>query len=67
MDSLTKEAIKSGLFFGGVMAVLKALKDYYDGSFNILSIVGYGIVFSIFWTFYKRFQLKKQAKKESTN
>ena len=67
MDSLTKRAIKSGLFFGGVVAVLKALKDYYDGSFNFLSIVGYGIVLCIFWTFYKRFQLKKQAKKESTN
>ena len=39
MDSLTKKAIKSGLFFGGGMAVLKALRDYYDGSFNILSII----------------------------
>ncbi|MEL0175938.1 MAG: hypothetical protein VW851_05240 [Cryomorphaceae bacterium] len=67
MDSLTKKAVKSGLFFGGGMAVFKALMDYYDDSFNILSIVLYGIVLGIFWTLFRRFELRKQAKDESTN
>ena len=66
MDSLTKKAVKSGLFLEG-MAVFKALMDYYDDSFNILSIVLYGIVLGIFWTLFRRFELRKQAKDESTN
>ena len=49
------------------MAVFKALMDYYDDSFNILSIVLYGIVLGIFWTLFRRFELRKQAKDESTN
>ena len=67
MDSLTKKAVKSGLFFGGGMAVFKALLDYSPSFLNMLSIVLYGIVLGIFWTLFRRFELRKQAKDESTN
>ena len=49
------------------MAVFKALMDYYDDSFNILSIVLYGIVLGIFWTLFRRFELSKHLKAESFN
>ena len=68
MGSITKRAIKWGLFLGVISAFIKALIDYYqDGTFHVLSTVLYGAVISVLWIFIQRYELKKQAEKESTN
>ena len=66
MDALTKKAIRSGLFCGIFVSIINALIFYYEeGTFNIGMIVLSGIISSVLWTFLQRYELKKQAKKES--
>ena len=68
MDSYTKKAIKIGLFFGITMSIINALIIYYDeGTFNILSSILHGLIGWIIMGLVVRFELKKQAEKESTN
>lgn len=68
MDSYTRKAIKWGLFFGITMSIGNALIIYYDeGTFNILSSILHGLIGCIIMGLVVRFELKKQAKKESTN
>ena len=68
MDSYTRKAIKWGLFFGIFMSIISTLIIYYDeGTFNFLSTILHGLIGCIIMGFVVRFELKKQAKKESTN
>lgn len=68
MNSYTKKAIKWGFFFGIFMSIINALIIYYDeGNLNILSIILHGSIAWIIMGLILRFELKKQAKKESTN
>ena len=50
------------------MSIGNALIIYYDeGTFNILSSILHGLIGCIIMGLIVRFELKKQAKKESTN
>jgi uncharacterized membrane-anchored protein len=68
MDSNTKKAIKSGLFFGIFMSIINALIIYYnEGTFNILTTILHGLIACTIMGLILRFELKKQDKKESAN